>query len=580
MGGLQNIGYFVIFLGVLVTVHELGHFLVAKWANVKVLKFSIGFGPRIFGFRRGETEYQVAWVPLGGYVRMAGELPGDDVAPEDLKRSFTQAPWWKRALIVLAGPAFNLLFPIIVYFFVSLGDHQSTAPFVGAVEADLPAAKAGILPGDTVTSIDGKPIREFGEIREVLDGVFDREVPITVRREGREVALRITPLKQVETSPVDRVQRGLLGISAVARPTIVGVPAGGAAQAAGLRTFDRVLTVNGELVRDELQLTRALAKLAGPLELVVVRSELNEVVGSGFVVPSLVTVKLDKQPGEGFAALGAESGDLYVWTVFADSPAEQAGLKRGDRLLSANGAQLASWLSMELQLRALREEVEDLKARAEAGEKPPPLRTFAMRWRSGAEEKSADIELVKTEEVDALRNKLDHLELGVRPRLAFQPQFGEEVLAAGPESPKVTIHLGPVDAARVALHQVPAAVVAIAGVFVKMAQRKISLDAMGGPIMLFQVAAKSAEAGREVFLKNMAIVSVNLGLVNLLPIPILDGFALLAALWEGVRRRPIPLRAREIANIVGLVMLGGLVVLVFWNDLSRFKDDIASLFVR
>ena len=579
MGGLQNIGYFVIFLGVLVTVHELGHFLVAKWANVKVLKFSIGFGPKIFGFRRGETEYQVAWIPLGGYVRMAGELPGDDVAPEDLKRSFTQAPWWKRALIVLAGPTFNLVFPIIVYFFVSLGDHVRMAPFVGSVEPDLPAAKAGILPGDVVSAIDGKEIREFPEIREALDGVFDREVPITVLRDGKEVSLRITPVKQVETSPVERVQHGLLGISAVPRPTIVGVPAGSAAEQAGLRTFDRVLTVNGQLVKDELQLTRTLARLEGPLELVLVRSELTEVAGSGFVVPSLVTVKLDKQAGEGFAALGAESGDLYVWTVFADSPAAKAGLKRGDRLLSANGATLSSWLSMELQLRALREEVEDAKAKAEAGEKPA-LHQFAMRWRSGAEERSADVELVKTEEFDALRNKLDFLELGVRPRLAFQPQFGEEVLAAGPESEKVTIHLGPVDAARVALRQVPAAVVAIGGVFVKMAQRKISLDAMGGPIMLFQVAAKSAEAGRDVFLRNMAIVSVNLGLVNLLPIPILDGFALLAALWEGVRRRPIPLRAREIANIVGLVMLGGLVVLVFWNDISRFKDDIANLFVR
>src|SRR3954470_23139197 len=100
MAGLQSFVYFIIFLGVLVTVHEFGHFIVAKACGVKVLKFSIGFGPRIFGFTRGETEYRVAWLPLGGYVRMAGEIPGDDVAPEDEGRSFLAQPPWRRALIV------------------------------------------------------------------------------------------------------------------------------------------------------------------------------------------------------------------------------------------------------------------------------------------------------------------------------------------------------------------------------------------------------------------------------------------------------------------------------------------------
>jgi regulator of sigma E protease len=109
---------FAVLLGVLVTVHEAGHFFVAKACGVKVLKFSIGFGPRIFGFTRGETEYRVAWIPLGGFVKMAGELPDDEVAPEDVKRSFLAQPWWRRALIVAAGPAFNLIFPIFALFAV------------------------------------------------------------------------------------------------------------------------------------------------------------------------------------------------------------------------------------------------------------------------------------------------------------------------------------------------------------------------------------------------------------------------------------------------------------------------------
>src|SRR5438309_11401405 len=139
---IQKAGYFLLFLGVLVFVHELGHFLVAKWLNVKVLRFSIGFGPRIFGFTRGETEYRISWIPLGGYVKMAGEQPYEELPPEEAKRGFlAQAPW-KRALIVAAGPVFNLVFPVLVYFFVFLGAHETLSTRVGSVEPGLPAAEA------------------------------------------------------------------------------------------------------------------------------------------------------------------------------------------------------------------------------------------------------------------------------------------------------------------------------------------------------------------------------------------------------------------------------------------------------
>src|SRR3954462_15595144 len=147
---MQSAGSFIVFLGVLVTVHELGHFLVAKACGVKVLKFSIGFGPRIFGFTRGETEYRVAWIPLGGYVKMAGEQPHDDVAPEDARRSFLNQPPWKRAAIVVAGPVFNLIFPVIAYFCVNLGAVEVVSSRVGYVEPEKPAAVAGVKPGDRV----------------------------------------------------------------------------------------------------------------------------------------------------------------------------------------------------------------------------------------------------------------------------------------------------------------------------------------------------------------------------------------------------------------------------------------------
>src|SRR2546425_12496934 len=171
MNPLQNIVAFAVFLGVLVTVHELGHFLVAKACGVKVLKFSIGFGPRIFGFTRGETEYRVAWIPLGGYVKMAGEQPHDEVSPEDSKRSFLAQPPWKRAAIVVAGPVFNLIFPVIAYFFVNLGTVQVVSTRVGYVEPGKPAAVAGMKPGDRGKSADGGDVTTLNGIRAAFNGI-------------------------------------------------------------------------------------------------------------------------------------------------------------------------------------------------------------------------------------------------------------------------------------------------------------------------------------------------------------------------------------------------------------------------
>jgi regulator of sigma E protease len=549
MGAFQDTIFFIIFLGVLVTVHEGGHFFAAKWAGVKVLKFSIGFGPKLFGFRRGETEYQIAALPLGGFVAMAGQHPDEAEREEDRGRTFLGAPWWKRMIILAAGPAANLVFPIFAYWVAFIGDHQVISSRVAAVEAGFPAAVAGIRPGDVVTRIDGKDIKAFEEIRSALEGVFDREVPVTVRRGEQELTLRLTPRKTEESGPIEKVQRGLLGIAYVPRPAIVGVPEGSAAYAAGLRSFDRVLSVNGKVVRDELQLAQALDEGQGALELVVIRSVVGDVGGAGFVMPELHTFTVQKGAGEGLGAIGAELADLYVWTVFPGSPAEKLGLKKGDRLVAVNGTALTSWFTWQLHLRA-----------AEA-------RPFSLTWRTAdGAERTAEASQGTREELDELKNRSEVLEFGVRPRAAFQ---GSELLAAGPEIDRLTVHMGPGEAFVTAVKTVPEGIRAIALILGKLFTRDIPLESVGGPIMLFQVASKSAEAGYEVFLKNMALVSVNLGLVNLLPIPILDGFGLLAALWEGIRRRPIPARAREYANMVGFAMLALLVVLVFKNDITK-----------
>lgn len=546
MSGAQQAVVFIVFLGVLVTVHELGHFLAAKWAGVKVVKFSIGFGPRIFGFKRGETEYQVAWVPLGGYVKMHGDYPGEehDLDDPERHRGLYAAPWWKRAIIMSAGPAFNLIFPVFAYFFALLGEQTYLTPRVGGVAADMPAAIAGIRPGDLITRVNGVDIVRFDEISEAIAGA-EGAIPITVKRGEQELTFQLNPVITVdEANPIEKTRKGMLGIIAQASAPVVGVPAGSLAAQAGLETFDRVMAINDQPVADEVQLNQALQKLSGPLALSVVRMETKTVGGLPYTTPKTLNVTVEKQEGEGYAALGgAESSDLYVAYVLPGSPADKAGLKRGDRYLSVNDAPVKSYFLFDIKMKAHED------------------RPFKLTWQSGAETKSASVTRAAETSYDEFKNARKSLILGTGRFFS---------LVADPTPPETkTIIVGPKDALVMAVKEVPKAIRTIGLVIVKLFTGGVPLDAVGGPIAVFQVATKSAEAGLDTYLMNMALVSVNLGLVNLLPIPIFDGFALLAAFWEGIRRRPIPLRVREYANMFGLVVIAMLLVLVFKNDITK-----------
>ncbi len=541
-----NVAYALILLGVLVFVHEFGHFLVAKAAGVKVLRFSIGFGPRIFGFQKGETEYRVAWLPLGGYVKMAGEQPNEELPPEEAKRGFLgQAPW-KRMLIVAAGPGFNLLFPILLYFVVSLGAHERISTRVGSLEPGLPAAEAGLRPGDYVRAVDGEPVRTFDELKSQLQPRYSRPVVLTVERNGQRFNIELTPAKTVESNPIETVPRGMIGISPVSRPPVLGVPQGSAAAAAGLKTFDRVLQVNGQPVKDELAFASAVDKASGRIELKVERFEQVDLPGASVQRPGLATAVVQKQEGGSYAALGAESADLFVYTVMPGSAAEKAGIHPGDRLLTLNGRPLKSFLTLALALNEL-------------GDKP-----FALSWRSGAEEKIAQLRQTKLElKDDELGQSAENYDLGIRP---VAISAAEELSAE-----KVKIQLGVREALATSLRIVPEIIKKTAQVIAQLVTGRVPFKSVGGPIMLYQIASKSAEEGLDSFLNAMAVISINLGLMNLLPIPILDGFHLFAAVWEWVRRRPIPARAREIANMVGLAMLLLLMAMVFKNDIMRLR---------
>jgi regulator of sigma E protease len=549
---LQNPLYFIVLLSVLIFVHELGHFLAAKALNVKVTKFSIGFGPRIFSVTRGETEYQVAWIPLGGYVKMAGDM-GEESAPEDEARGFlAQAPW-KRAVIIGAGPAASLGFPLLLYFALYLGFPQAidatthfplrTSSRVMLLEPGMPAAQAGVRVGDLITSVNGTPVRTFDDLRRAMENKGGKEVTLGVDRDGQALQLKLVAARSDE-SAADTSSRGLLGVSPMPRMPLVGVPAGSAAERAGLRTYDRIVSVDGQPVQDMVSLERRLdAGHAGVIRVEALRRQPAELPGVEVVVPERIRVDVARQPGQGLAALGVELPDLYVGRVLPGSAAEAAGVLPADRLVSVDGQTVQSLSRLSAKLESLRDS------------------PFRLGWLHQGTERFAQVQQKPSDPKEASGAK--GLDLGLR--LPFDTSSGEHVVFD-------VARLGPGAALVAAVRKLGDTTANVAGNLAMLVTGRVPFSMLGGPIMLYGIASQSAQLGLGVFLSVMALISVNLGLLNLLPIPVLDGFGLLSSFWEWVRRRPIPMRAREIANIFGLAVLVLLMLAVFKNDIARLLN--------
>jgi regulator of sigma E protease len=185
----------IIVLGILIFVHELGHFALAKKLGVAVLKFSLGFGPRLVGKKIGETEYQIAVVPLGGFVKTLGEDPKEEVKEEDRLRSFWAQPVWKRALIVSAGPFFNLFFAVVLFSSINLfvGIPSPLSSKIGEVSPGFPAESAGLKKGDVVLSIDGEEVSKWDELSQIIRNSNGKELLIKIKRDGEILEVRVTP---------------------------------------------------------------------------------------------------------------------------------------------------------------------------------------------------------------------------------------------------------------------------------------------------------------------------------------------------------------------------------------------------
>jgi len=550
---LSKAGSIVLLLGGLIFVHELGHFLVAKALGVKVVRFSIGFGPRLLGFTRGETEYRIAALPLGGYVKMAGDDPNQTMAPEDRGRGFLEQSPGRRFLIAAAGPAANIVFPVLLYVAVGLfqNGREVPGPTLGTVAPGSPAAEAGLRPGDRILSVTAPgaaphPIRWFSDLRDAVAGRPGQPLTFEVERGGARLPpLVIRPAEARETNALGTTRRGLIGVSPDHAAALV-VPAAGAG--GGVEPLDLVVKAGGKPVRHLGELEAALAAVGcGPIDLEVLRDRPVRLPGAAVSSPE--TASLPKvpscAPGGGPSLLPADpSVSTVVAQVVPGGPAEAAGLRRGDSVAAVNGKPTRTY-----------RELNQLAAEFRAGQ------PVALRLGDGRELSLVPAEQEVRDRDTGEARKIPFLGFAApsRSALAGQALFAE----------LVPLRMGPLEIATRAVAQVGEATRSIAVGIGRIVTGKLSVRNVGGPITFFSIAAQAAEEGWETFLATMAVISINLGLVNLLPIPVLDGGHIVACALEAVTRRRPSLRAREIANLVGLALLALLMLVAFRNDIAR-----------
>jgi regulator of sigma E protease len=542
--GLQGIGAFILVVGGLVFIHEAGHFVVAKLLGVKVLRFSIGFGPRLLWWTVGETEYRISALPLGGYVKMAGDVPGEEPAPEDRGRGFYEQQPWKRIVIGFAGPASNFLFPIVLFTAVWLAQNGALVPAaaVGAVVPGSAAEQAGLRPGDRLLSIaaPGEParaLRGWPDLVRAISSNPGTRLAVVVERDGRRETLEVVPQTESRFNGVETERRGVIGITPTWPAPVVAPSAPGAA--GPLAPFDEVTKVGGAAVAHFGEIARAFAA-AGcrPVDVEVRRGE-----GDARALLSLAAVPTCAAGGLSVVPVQKELSAI-VGRVEADSPAAEAGLTRGDVITAVDGR----------PIRAFRE-LDSLEGTLKPGD------AITLSLSGGRTVRFVpQTELVKDRSTG---EKVPQFVLGFggapsRPvapgtlevaRVPFVRGFGEILSGAVEETWDMT-RLTAMGIAKIVTGQ-------------------ISHRQVGGIITLFDQSAEAAAAGFGTLLFWMALVSVNLGLMNLLPIPVLDGGHVAAALVEQVTRRPLSMRVREVATYVGLVLLGLLMILAFRNDIAR-----------
>lgn len=539
--GLQSIVPFVILLGILIFVHELGHFLVARWCKVRVEVFSLGFGKKILQKKIGDTVYAISLIPLGGYVKMFGDELGKDISEEDKKESYLHKNVWQRIAIVLAGPLMNLFFAALIFAVIAWRGEDRKAPTLGDITVNTAAYQSGFRSGDQVLSVNGNSVRSWDELQEQLANFAGGTITAEVKRFGLENPISVTAATEQKPNPNPIALRAEIGdiegLKAESQVALLGVRANSVAYQMGFRTGDQITKINNFEIQYFRELEAKLIALQGQeVTFDILRHESFDEVKAE---PFAVTIKLPS-PLPSLDSLGIESTELYLASIIKDSPAEQAGLKPFDRILAINNVVPTEWTHI-LETVKNHQDTEPLNFKVERPDGTVDLsiapRVSEFLTMHGQNEKRKTV--------------------GIVPML----KFGTPDL--------VTIDYGFVDGAIRGAYRSYEVSLMTALSFVRLIQNKISPKTIGGVISIGQAASQTFKMGVQQFLTMMAIISINLFILNLLPIPILDGGHLVFYTIEAIRGAPLSMRKMEIAQQVGLVLLLSLMGFALFNDFSR-----------
>ncbi len=540
--GLSAILPLIILLGLLIFVHELGHFLVAKYFKVRVEVFSLGFGKKLVQYKRGDTTYCLSMIPLGGYVKMYGDDPSADIPAEQKAYSFTHKPVGQRIAVVLAGPLMNFFFAIFLFFVVALIGEEVRSPKVGDLETTSQAYTDGFRAGDTILEMNGKKIVHWNEVIDLLQESSDQSVSVVLNHENSQEPVTIQTVPHLKPNPnllsTKRMVGEVEGLTPNSKSSFIGVmsPDSVAAQA-GLKTGDHITDVGGQAIDTWRQLVAYLQTHAGTqVEFTIERfpnfDDKSENHKFTLTIPE----------GDAVKGLGIEPSDLYLARVVAGSPAELAGLHVGDRIQEINSMAINRWDDLLGTVKNFKSDQGPLK----------------LKVQRGKENLLIEVTPKLTNQMAANGSEENRYTVGIMPF----------IVPARPEtfSMKAT---QPIQALQRGWDRTLEVTSMTVLSFVRLLQAEISPKNIGGVISIGKAASDTFKIGISHFLQMMGIISINLFILNLLPIPVLDGGHLVFYIVESLKGSPMSLRKLEIAQQVGLVLLVSLMVFALFNDFSR-----------
>jgi len=550
--GLSAVLPFIILLGLLIFVHELGHFLVAIACGVHVEVFSLGFGKKLLQYNRKGTIYCISMIPLGGYVKMYGDDVNADIPAEKKSQSFTHKSVYQRIAIVLAGPLMNFFFAILIFAIVATLGEDARAPKLGDIALGSKASTLGFQSGDTILAVDGQAVHSWDQVQAMMNKRIG--LPLTFEVSQAQAASK----RSVEAIPDSKQNPNILsldsqigeleGLSLNSIAPVIGVRSGSAAEAAGLKTGDRIVAMNDQPIAHYRELTAAWSAASFPLKLKLERSS------SESMDPATIKDPRKKAPTEkpselelsipnqiAFEAAGIDSSELYLFSIVKGSPAEKAGLASGDKILSISEVAITSWEKVVSQIKSFN------------GRDP-----VALVVQRGTETKNFSIVPEMTSHTTLFGGEEKRFTIGIVPWVTM----------ANLELVKIQVS-NPLKAAQRGFQKTVDASVMTLVSFVRLIQGMISPKHIGGVISIGQAAHETYKMGLTSFLQMMAVISVHLFVLNLLPVPVLDGGHLLFYSIELLRGTPLSMRKLEIAQQVGLVLLMSLMAFALFNDFSR-----------